>query len=81
MPDAMSIDNVTKEAFNTLGENGLIHSADQHSCSECTHQYKKTADIITGDNPAALVGIDENRNVPVLVGDDADLAVQDAAQS
>lgn len=32
-----------------------------------------------GDDPAALVGIDEHRIVPVLQGPDADLAVRDAA--
>ncbi|TFK31826.1 hypothetical protein BDQ12DRAFT_701426 [Crucibulum laeve] len=37
--------------------------------------------IITGDDPAAVVGIDENQQVPILTGDDADLAAQDAACS
>jgi hypothetical protein len=32
-----------------------------------------------GNDPAALVGIDEHRDVPVLLGPDADLAVRDAA--
>ena len=31
------------------------------------------------NDPAALVGIDEHRDVPVLHGPDADLAVRDAA--
>ena len=53
--------------------------ADGHQCSECTQPYKRVADVITGDDPAALVGVDEQRAVPVLVGDGADLAVQDAA--
>jgi CxC5 like cysteine cluster associated with KDZ transposases len=79
--DGLSIDEVTKEAFNVLGEDGVIRAAGHHSCSECTQPYKQTADIITGDDPAALVGVDDNREVPVLVGDGADLAVQDAAQA
>ncbi|TFK32712.1 hypothetical protein BDQ12DRAFT_728404, partial [Crucibulum laeve] len=41
--------------------------------------YKRIADIITGDDPAAVVGVDENQQVPTLTGDDADLAAQDAA--
>jgi CxC5 like cysteine cluster associated with KDZ transposases len=79
--DGLSIDEVTREAFNVLGEDGIIRAADQHHCSECTQPYKAIADVITGADPAALVGVDENRDVPVLVGDGADLAAQDAAQA
>ena len=42
---------------------------------------KKTADIITRDDPAALVGMDENWNVPAYVGENADLAAEDAEQA
>ncbi|TFK36766.1 hypothetical protein BDQ12DRAFT_667634 [Crucibulum laeve] len=38
-------------------------------------------DIITGDDPAAVVGVDENQQVLILTGDNADLAAQDAAQA
>jgi len=79
--DGLPIDEVTKHAFVQLGEQGIIRSAGNHSCSECTHTYKRVADRITGDDPAALVGIDENRHVPALAGEGADLAVQDAAQA
>lgn len=58
MEDGLSIDEVTKEAFTMLGENGIIRSADQHECSECTHKYKQAADIIP----------DANRNVSDMVG-------------
>jgi hypothetical protein len=81
LAEGLPIDQVTKQAFSILGEEGIIRSADQHSCSECTHAYKKTADRITTDDPAALLGQDENRIVPALEGDDADLAAQDAAQA
>lgn len=81
--DALSIEDVTKEAFQILGENGRIKPADHHSCSECTHKYKATADVISRQDrrqdPAALLGVDENRVVPLLQGEDADLAAQDAA--
>ena len=60
LQDGLSIDEVTKEAFELLGENGIIWAADQHACSECTQVYKRTADIITGDDPAAVAGNDEN---------------------
>jgi hypothetical protein len=43
--------------------------------------YKRTADIITGDDPAAVAGNDENRVVPPLVGEDAELAINDAAHA
>jgi len=72
---------VTKHAFISLGEGGVIRSAEDHFCSECTHNYNQTADRITGDDPAAVIGVDENRQVPVLTGENADLAVQDAAQA
>ena len=64
-----------------MGENGIVRSAENHFCSECTHDYKQTADRITGDDPAAVVGIDENQSVPGLTGPDADLAIRDAAQA
>ena len=81
LPDELPIAEVTKHAFKLFGEKGVIRSAEYHFCSECTHTFKQTADIITGDDPAALIGVDENHNVPVLTGEDADLAVQDAAQA
>jgi hypothetical protein len=58
--DGLAIDEVTKEAFNILGENGVIRAADQHSCTQCTQKYKATSDIINGADPAAVVGVDEN---------------------
>jgi CxC5 like cysteine cluster associated with KDZ transposases/CxC6 like cysteine cluster associated with KDZ transposases len=81
LPDELPIAEVTKHAFISLGEEGVIRSAENHFCSECTHTFKQTADIITGDDPAALIGVDENCNVPALTGEDADLAVLDAAQA
>jgi len=81
LKEGLPLDDVTKHAFLSLGEKGVLRSAEGHFCSDCTHDYKNTADMITADDPAGLVGVDENRNVPVLTGDDADLAVQDAAQA
>jgi hypothetical protein len=80
LKDSLKIVEVTKEAFGFLGSNGMIQSAHGHVCSECTHTFKETADIISGDDPAALVEIDENRTVPVLLGEGGDLAAQDAAE-
>lgn len=78
-PDGIPVESVTRYAFMVLGANGVIRSADKHSCAECTHKYKKTADIITGDDPAAIVGIDENNEVPHLTGEDSGQAAHDAA--
>src|SRR3984957_10894192 len=81
LKDELPIEEVTKHAFMLLGEDGVIRSAENHFCSECTHDYTRTADQITGDAPAALICVDENHDVPVLTGENADLAVQDAAQA
>jgi CxC5 like cysteine cluster associated with KDZ transposases len=81
LQDGLAIDDVTRQAFSILGENGIIRAADQHACQECTQPFRRTAEIITGDDPAALVGIDENRNVPVLVGENAELAAEVAEQA
>ena len=61
--------------------NWEILPASQHSCSECTQKYKRKADFLTGDDPAALVGRDENRVVPSLLGEGAEDAAQDAARA
>ena len=69
LPDGLPIDDVTKSAFETLGEKGHIRAARTYECPECTQPCKATADILlTGEDPAALVGEDENRPVPPLVG-------------
>ena len=81
LQDGLAIDDVTKQAFSILGENGIIRAANQHTCQECTQPYKRTADMITGDDPAALVGIDENHDVPALTGDNAGLAAEAADQA
>src|SRR6202050_1754086 len=81
MENGIPIQEVTKQAFIQLGENGVIKCAQNHSCSECTHEYKETADRITGDDPAAVLGVDENHQVPALVGENAELAIQEAAQA
>jgi CxC6 like cysteine cluster associated with KDZ transposases len=81
MKNGIPIQEVTKQAFIQLGDNGVIKCAQNHSCSECTHKHKDTADRITADDPAAVLGVDENHQVPALVGEGAELAIQDAAQA
>ena len=47
----------------------MIRVADQHTCSECTQKYKAKADLIINEDPAAIVGVDENQRVPHLAED------------
>lgn len=61
----LNIKEVTTQAFELLGEQGIIRAADQHECSECTQPYKRRTDAIMND-PAAVIGVDENRNIPPL---------------
>jgi hypothetical protein len=63
--DPLNITEVTTQAFDLLGEQGIIRAADQHACSECTQPYKKASDAVM-DDPAAVVGVDENQDVPPL---------------
>ena len=61
LQDDLAIDQVTKEAFEVLGQNGIIQAAKEHYCSECTHAYKGTSDIKASADPAATL---EDDNVP-----------------
>ena len=63
--DPLNITEVTTQAFELLGEQGIIRAADHHACSECTQPYKKRSNAIL-NNPAAVVGVDENQDVPPL---------------
>ena len=80
LPDNLPIHEVTKNAFSELGANGKILSAQGHTCPECTQPYKATADRITGDDPAGILGVDEDRNVPALT-EGAAAAAQEAVQN
>jgi hypothetical protein len=65
--DPLNIKEVTTQAFEILGEKGIIRAADKHACSECTQPHKKTSAAVL-NNPAAVIGVDENQNVPPLAG-------------
>ncbi|KAF8812166.1 hypothetical protein BYT27DRAFT_7221213 [Phlegmacium glaucopus] len=65
LDDALNIKEVTTEAYSILGENGIIRAADHHACGECTQEYRKSSTAVF-DNPAAVVGVDENCTVPPL---------------
>ncbi|TFK16606.1 hypothetical protein FA15DRAFT_606912 [Coprinopsis marcescibilis] len=51
--DGLPIEEVTTAAYEAFGTDGVISAADNHSCSECTHAYKATADILDGE-PVAM---------------------------
>jgi hypothetical protein len=66
--DGLAIDEVTQQAFEKLGEKGIIKTAPEHACPECTQKYRATTDVISVDDPAAVVGMDEHQAVPPLIG-------------
>ena len=67
LQDGLKIDD-TKEAFNVLGENGIIQAADQHACDECTQPYRSAVDTLPNIDPAEIVGVDQNGTIPGLIG-------------
>lgn len=81
LPADMGLNEVTKEAYTFFGDNGIIRLANEHACSECTHTYKQRADLIINVDPAAVVGRDENRTVPQLVGNDAAMSANDTVEA
>ena len=40
--------------YRNLGDNGMIRAGDGHSCDDCTHKYKATADTIRQDGTAVI---------------------------
>ena len=58
LKNGLAIDEVTKEAFEHLGQDGIILPAKGHHCSECTQPYKRTSDLRTSNDPDATLGDD-----------------------
>jgi hypothetical protein len=56
--DGLQINEVTREAFEVLGNKGVIQAANGHSCNECTHKYRKRGATIPGIDPSALLGME-----------------------
>ena len=68
--DNLTIAELTHKAYSILGENGGIRLSNGHACPECTQDYKATANYVPRNNdPAALLGVDDDRIVPALAGD------------
>ena len=76
----LNIHEVVAGAFLKLGNTGIIEPGREHSCSQCTQPYKQTADFIVNEDPAAVIGADENGTVPALTGEYADLSAQEATR-
>jgi hypothetical protein len=83
LKDHLPISDQVRSAFQVMGEEGVIRSAKDHACDDCTHERKATADIIVeGDrqrDPAATFGVDEHREVPILEGQYAVVSAQETA--
>jgi hypothetical protein len=80
LPENLNIEEVTQQAFEKLGNEGIIEPGKKHSCTKCCQPYKATADFMSNDDPAAVIGADENSIVPVLTGEHAALSAQEAVR-
>jgi hypothetical protein len=76
----LNIHEVVSAAFMKLGNTGIIGPGREHSCSQCSQPYKHTADFTVNEDPAAVIGADENSTVPVLTGEYADLSAHETAR-
>src|SRR5882757_381514 len=79
LKENFNIKEVAAEAFAKLGNTGIIEPGKSHSCSQCSQPYKAIADFMVNEDPAAVIGVDENSAVPVLEGQYADLSARETA--
>ena len=80
LQEDLNIHQVVTEAFAKLGNTGIIQSGKNHLCADSSQPYKHTTDFMANEDPAAVIGADENSAVPVLTGEFADLSVREAAE-
>ena len=80
LKENLTIKEVATEAFVKLGNAGIIEPGKAHSCSQCSQPYKDTADFMVNEDPAAVIGVDENSAVPVLEGQYAHLSAHETAE-
>ena len=57
--DALPIDEVTRDAFQVLANNGIITGSMQHSCDECTQKYRERATGTSAIDSSAIVGMED----------------------
>jgi uncharacterized Zn finger protein (UPF0148 family) len=48
--DNINTQNLVEEAYNILGNDGIINVAPNHECSECAQPYKATSDLNNPNN-------------------------------
>jgi hypothetical protein len=77
--DGLDIDEVTKEAFDFLGEKGLFRAAAHHSCPQCTQKYKATSDINNNVDSAAVLGVDNDQAVFPMVNSNPEASTSNFA--
>jgi hypothetical protein len=53
------MEEVTQSAFMMLGQNGVIQTAKNHACAECSQPYKAQSDIIVNSDHSAVLGVDD----------------------
>jgi hypothetical protein len=78
--DIASMEDVTQSAFAILGQSGVIQSAENHSCAECSQPYRAQSDLVLNPNDhSAVLGVD-NIGVEVTqtqnLGSEMDVDVQ-----
>jgi hypothetical protein len=71
LKDSLTIKEVSEEAFSILGNTGIIEPGKEHSCSQCSQPFKPTADFMINEDPAAVIGVDEDIEIPALEGEHA----------
>ena len=76
LKDNLTIKEVAGEAFSILGNAGIIEPAKEHECSKCSQPFKATAYFMINDDPAAVIGVDENSAVAALEGENAALSAR-----
>jgi hypothetical protein len=81
LKENFTIEEVAGEAFAMLGNTGIIEPGKKHSCSECSQPFKHAADFMINEDPAAVLGVDENSVIPALEGEHAALSAHQTAVS
>jgi len=76
LKDHLTIEEVAGEAFAILGNTGIIEPAKDHSCSQCSQPFKAIADFMINEDPAAVIGVDEDSAIPALEGEHAALSAR-----
>ena len=79
LKENLTIKEVAAEAFAKLGNAGIIEPGKAHACSQCSQPYKAFADFMVNEDPAAVIGVDENSAVPVLERQYAHLSARETA--